>query len=78
MSYINETIELMKTNNGSLTSNSLTASIARNTTLHVFRQLDPKRNSRIIGFLYRTEQVTANGQHPLLGYFNSEASWYRF
>ncbi|CAF4438060.1 unnamed protein product, partial [Rotaria sp. Silwood2] len=50
--------QLLANNSGSLTSNKVTATLARVKTLNVFRQLDPQRNIRIIRFLYEAEQLT--------------------
>lgn len=64
--YIKEIGDLLKESNGSLTSNQVTATIARVKTLNIFRQLDPRRNTRIIRFLYEAGQLTSTvKQTPL-------------
>jgi uncharacterized protein YjbI with pentapeptide repeats len=64
--YIKEIGDLMKENNGSLTSNRLTATLARVKTLNVLRQLDEPRQTHVIHFLFEARQFTnADGFVPL-------------
>ncbi|CAM4755809.1 unnamed protein product [Rotaria magnacalcarata] len=56
--YIQEMGKLLEKSNGSLTSNEVTATLARVKTLNIFRQLDAQRNVHIIRFLYEAKQLT--------------------
>ncbi|CAF1294465.1 unnamed protein product [Rotaria sordida] len=62
--YIREIGELLKTNNGSLTNDFVTKTLARAKTLAVIRQLDPSRNIELIRFLYEAGQLST-GKNPL-------------
>ncbi|CAF4429961.1 unnamed protein product, partial [Rotaria magnacalcarata] len=64
--YINDMITLLKESNGSLTSNEITATIARIKTLDIFRQLDAQRNARIIRVLHDAKQLTETQEHSAL------------
>ncbi|CAF4599917.1 unnamed protein product, partial [Didymodactylos carnosus] len=64
--YIKEMGELLKDSNGSLTSNPVTATVARVKTLNVFRQIDPPRKVHILRFLYEASQLTNIDQNPPL------------
>ncbi|CAF1542387.1 unnamed protein product [Rotaria magnacalcarata] len=57
---------MFKKNNGSLTSDNVTATIARVKALTTFRQLDAQRNIQIIRFLYESGQLTKTAQRPSL------------
>jgi uncharacterized protein YjbI with pentapeptide repeats len=56
--YIKEIGDLMKENNGSLTSNRLIAALARVKTINVLRQLDGSRQIHVIRFLYETAKLS--------------------
>ena len=62
--YMNDITQLLKENNGSLTTDPITAFIVRVKTLTVIRQLDPIRNTHLIRFLYDANQLT-NGANPI-------------
>jgi uncharacterized protein YjbI with pentapeptide repeats len=66
VAYTKEIGELLEKNNGSLTSNSIVAIVARAKTLNTIRQLDGLRSSNAIRFLYEAGQLTnINGTAPL-------------
>ncbi|CAF1421467.1 unnamed protein product, partial [Rotaria sp. Silwood1] len=50
--------QLLEKNNGSLTSDEVTVTVARVKTLIVIRQLDAQRNIQVIRFLYEAKQLT--------------------
>ena len=56
--YIKEIGDLMKENNGSVTSNRITIALARVKTLIVLRQLDGSRQTHVIRFLYETAKIS--------------------
>jgi uncharacterized protein YjbI with pentapeptide repeats len=56
--YIKEIGDIMKENNGSLTSNRLTVALARVKTLIVLRQLDGSRQAHVVRFLYETAKLS--------------------
>ena len=60
VTYIKEIGDLLKEKNGSLTSDRLTATLARVKTLNVLRQVDGSRQIHIIRFLYEARQLN----HP--------------
>lgn len=60
VAYIKEIGNLLKEKNGSLTSNRLTATLARVKTLNVLRQVDGSRQIHIIRFLYEARQLSIN------------------
>ncbi|CAF1521983.1 unnamed protein product [Rotaria magnacalcarata] len=64
--YIKEMGKLLQENNGSLTFNRVTATLARVKTLNIFRQLDGQRNIRVIRFLYEAEQLTETQENRSL------------
>ncbi|CAF2134552.1 unnamed protein product [Rotaria magnacalcarata] len=64
--YIKEMGKLLQENNGSLTLNRVTATLARVKTLNIFRQLDGQRNIRVIRFLYEAEQLTETQENRSL------------
>ncbi|CAF2210254.1 unnamed protein product [Rotaria magnacalcarata] len=64
--YIKEMGKLLQQNNGSLTLNRVTATLARVKTLNIFRQLDGQRNIRVIRFLYEAEQLTETQENRSL------------
>ncbi|CAF3791787.1 unnamed protein product, partial [Adineta steineri] len=72
VAYIREIGDLLKESNGSLTTNPLTATLARVKTLNVFRQLDPPRNMHIIRFLYEADQLTNTDNHISLDLSKAE------
>ncbi|CAF4484663.1 unnamed protein product [Rotaria sp. Silwood2] len=59
VTYMNDIGLLLKSNNGSLTSDPVTASIARAKTLTVIQQLDATRSGFVIRFLYEAKQLTS-------------------
>jgi uncharacterized protein YjbI with pentapeptide repeats len=66
VAYINQIGDLLKENNGSLTSNHLTATLARVKTLNAFRQLDGSRKRHVLRFLHESGQLaTTPGFVPL-------------
>ena len=66
VAYIKEIGDLLKENNGSLTSDRLTATLARVKTLNVLRQVDGSRQIHIIRFLHEARQLSTNDTiHPL-------------
>ena len=58
VSYTKEIGKLLEKNTGSLTSSSITATIARAKTLNTIRQLDGSRSSNAIRFLYEAGQLS--------------------
>ncbi|CAF1217521.1 unnamed protein product [Rotaria sp. Silwood1] len=63
--YLDDIGELLKENNGSLTSSFLAAALARAKTLHILRMgIGSIRSSQIIHFLYDAGQLTVN-HNPL-------------
>ncbi|CAF4411907.1 unnamed protein product [Rotaria sp. Silwood2] len=64
VNYMNDIGLLLKNNNGSLTSDSVTAILARAKTLVAIQQLDAARNAFLIQFLYEAKQLI-NGANPL-------------
>jgi uncharacterized protein YjbI with pentapeptide repeats len=58
VTYIKEIGELLKENNGSLTNNALTHTLARVKTLNTIRQLDGSRQPHVIRFLLEARQLT--------------------
>ncbi|CAF1272896.1 unnamed protein product [Rotaria sp. Silwood1] len=64
VTYMNDIGLLLKENNGSLTSDPVTAIIARAKTLNSIHQLDATRNAFLIRFLYEAKQLTS-GANPL-------------
>ncbi|CAF4412009.1 unnamed protein product [Rotaria sp. Silwood2] len=59
VTYMNDIGLLLKSNNGSLTSDPVTAIIARAKTLTVIQQLDAARSGFVIRFLYEAKQLTS-------------------
>jgi uncharacterized protein YjbI with pentapeptide repeats len=55
--YITEMGQLLKENNGSLTSDSTTHALARAKTLHTIRQIGSSRCVQLIHFLYDAKQL---------------------
>ncbi len=70
--YIKEMGELIKENNGSLTTNPTIGALARAKTLSIFRQLDSQRNGRIIRFLYESGQINENKEYSPLDLSTAE------
>ncbi|CAF4046230.1 unnamed protein product [Rotaria magnacalcarata] len=70
--YIKEIGKMMQNNHGWLTSNLVTATIARAKTLTIFRRLDPTRNIQIIRFLYETGQLGENDNQSALDISTAE------
>ena len=64
VAYMNELALLLDKNNGTVTSNPVTAALVRAKTLTLARQLDPMRNSHLIRFLFEVGQLT-DGAAPL-------------
>lgn len=64
VAYMNELALLLDKNNGTVTSNPVTAALVRAKTLTLARQLDPMRNSHLIRFLFEVGQLT-DGAVPL-------------
>ena len=64
VAYMNELALLLDKNNGTITSNPVTAALVRAKTLTLARQLDPARNSHLIRFLFEVGQLT-DGARPL-------------
>ena len=62
MVYIKETGDLLEKSNGSLASNPIITTIARAKTLNTIRQLDARRSSDVIRFLYEAGQLTDTNQ----------------
>ena len=62
VAFIKEIGDLLKENNGSLTSSPIIATIARSKTLATIRQLDARRSSDVIRFLYEAGQLTNSNQ----------------
>ena len=62
--YMDDMGRILEQNNGTLTSNPLTATLVRLKTLTLVRRLDPSRNSQVIRFLHEAGQLT-NGKSPL-------------
>jgi hypothetical protein len=58
VAYIKDIGDILKESNYSLTSSSITATIARAKTLNTIRQLDGLRHSHVIRFLYEAGQLT--------------------
>ena len=58
LAYIKEIGDLLKENKGSLTNDSLTATVARIKTLNTIRQLDGARQAHVIRFLYEAKQLS--------------------
>ncbi|CAF1333996.1 unnamed protein product, partial [Rotaria sp. Silwood1] len=63
VAYITDMATLLQRNKGSLTSNEVTAIVARVKTLTVLRQLDAQRKTQIILFLYEAHQLTETRAH---------------
>jgi uncharacterized protein YjbI with pentapeptide repeats len=63
LNYINDIGILLKENNGSLTNNVVIHALARAKTLNTISQLDPRRNARLVEFLYEARQLS--GEMPL-------------
>lgn len=66
VTYTKDVGELLERSNGSLTSNSVYATIARAKTLNTIRQLDPLRSSNAIRFLYEGKQLTNTNKSAAL------------
>ena len=62
--YMDEMGQALEQNNGTLTSNPLTATLVRLKTLTLIRRLDPSRNSQVIRFLHEAGQLTTD-KNPL-------------
>lgn len=58
VTYVKEIGDLLEKKNGSLTSDPLTATLARVKTLNTLRQLDGPRQSHAIRFLYEAKQLS--------------------
>ncbi|CAF1232203.1 unnamed protein product [Rotaria magnacalcarata] len=64
--FIKDMGKLLKENNGFLTANRVTATLARVKTLNILRELDAQRNMRVIRFLYEANQLAeVDGHSPL-------------
>jgi hypothetical protein len=70
--YVQEIGDLLKENNGSLTSNSLAATLARIKTLDTIRQTDGSRQANIIHFLYEAGQLTNTNETTALDISRAE------
>ena len=66
VAYTKDTSELLERHNGSLTSSSLIAALARAKAFSTIRQLDGSRNSLIIRFLYEAGQLTTTNESSAL------------
>lgn len=66
VAYMKDTSEVLEKHNGSLTSSSLIAALARAKAFSTIRQLDGLRNSLIIRFLYEAGQLTTTNQSTAL------------
>jgi uncharacterized protein YjbI with pentapeptide repeats len=64
LSYMNEIGKLLEKHGGSLSSNPISAALARAKTLNVIGQLGSNRSRPLIEFLYDAKQLTAK-QNPL-------------
>ncbi|CAF3441522.1 unnamed protein product [Rotaria socialis] len=62
--YIREIGQMLERNQGSLTNNTIIATLARVQTLSIVRQFDSHGKAQIIQFLYEAGQLTAS-QNPL-------------
>lgn len=60
--YIKEIGQMLEHNQGSLTNNTITATLARVKTLTILRQLDTYGKIQIIQFLYEAGQLNANNK----------------
>ena len=56
--FFKEMSDLLKDSNGSLTSDPIIGILARVKALNIFRQLDSKRATLVLRFLYETRQLT--------------------
>ncbi|CAF1251354.1 unnamed protein product [Rotaria sp. Silwood1] len=65
LSHINDMGTLLENYNGSLTTNSTIAALARAKTLHVIRSIGPERSARLLQFLFDAGQLTSAQQKPL-------------
>jgi uncharacterized protein YjbI with pentapeptide repeats len=74
VAYIKEIGDLMKENNGSLTSNQATAAIARIKTINVLRQLDGSRQIHVIRFLFEARQLTASDESTAISMMGAKLS----
>ncbi|CAM4857880.1 unnamed protein product [Rotaria socialis] len=70
--YIKEMAKSLNENDGSLTKNEVTATVARVKTLNIFRQLDAKRNIQIIRFLYEAKQLDKSQENDSLDLSTAE------
>lgn len=72
--YIKEMGRLLENHSGFLTSNNVTATLARVKTLNVFRQLDSQSKVRIIRFLYEAGQLDHLASHTSLDLSSADLS----
>ena len=59
--YIKEMGDLLEKSKGSLTADPITSILARVKTLNVLRQLEGKRATMVLRFLYESRQLTGTG-----------------
>jgi uncharacterized protein YjbI with pentapeptide repeats len=72
ISYIKEIADLLKENDGSLTSDPLTAILARAETLNTIQQLDGSRQPHVIRFLYEAKQLSNVDERTALDISSAE------
>jgi uncharacterized protein YjbI with pentapeptide repeats len=72
VAYIKEIGELLEKNNGSLTSDSVTRTLARVKTLNVLRQLDGSRQIHVIRFLYEARQLSNTNESDAIDISKTE------